>query len=416
MSEIATTQDTPAFDVESVRKDFPILTRLVNGKPLVYFDTAASAQRPNAVIDATSRFYREHNANIHRGVHTLSQEATEDYENARIKVAAFINAPSSSELVFTRGTTESINLVAQAFARPMLKPGDEILISHMEHHSNIVPWQMLCEQTGAVLKVVPINERGELVWESFLSMLSGRVRMLGIVHVSNALGTVNPIARICAEAHRHGIPVLVDGAQAVPHQAVDVQALGCDFYCFSGHKMYGPTGIGALWAPMKTLEAMLPYQGGGEMIKTVSFDGTVYNEPPGKFEAGTPNIAGSVGFGAAVDYLDSLGMKNISAYEAGLLAYATEALLDIEGLRIVGTAADKAGVISFTINDIHPHDIGTIIDHYGVAIRTGHHCAMPAINHFGLPATARASLGIYNDRSDVDILVAALKDARKMFG
>lgn len=415
MSEIATSHGAPAFDVEAVRRDFPILARLVNGKPLVYFDTAASAQRPNAVIDATSRFYREHNANIHRGVHTLSQEATADYEHARAKVAAFINAPSASELVFTRGTTESINLVAQAFARPMLKPGDEILISHMEHHSNIVPWQILCEQTGAVLKVAPINEHGELIWESFLDMLSGRVKMIGIVHVSNALGTVNPITEICREAHQYGIPVLVDGAQAVPHQAVDVQALGCDFYCFSGHKMYGPTGIGALWAPMKTLETMQPYQGGGEMIKTVTFEETVYNEPPGKFEAGTPNIAGSVGFGAAVEYLESLGMGNIAAYEAGLLAYATESLLKIEGLRIVGTAARKAGVISFTLGEIHPHDIGTIIDHYGVAIRTGHHCAMPAIKHFGLPATARASLGIYNTCDDVDTLVESLIQTRQMF-
>jgi len=409
-------QDGRAFDVDAVRSDFPILVRKVNGKPLVYFDTAASAQRPLAVIEATSRFYREHNANIHRGVHTLSQEATEDYENARIKVAAFIHAPSSSELVFTRGTTESINLVAQAFARPMLKPGDEILISHMEHHSNIVPWQILCEQTGAVLKVIPINRRGELVMDAFRDMLSERVKMMGIVQVSNALGTVNPIAEICAEAHRYGIPVLVDGAQAVPHQAVDVQALGCDFYCFSGHKMYGPTGIGALWAPMATLQAMQPYQGGGEMIRTVSFEGTEYNEPPGKFEAGTPNIAGSVGFGATVDYLESLGMENIAAHEAELMTYATAALLAIDGLRIIGTAANKAGVISFTLDDIHPHDIGTIIDHYGVAIRTGHHCAMPAIKHFGLPATARASLGIYNTRSDVDILVDALRQARKMLG
>jgi cysteine desulfurase/selenocysteine lyase len=407
--------ESAVFDVKRVREDFPILQRKIHGKPLVYFDTAASAQRPLAVIEATDRFYRTRNANIHRGVHTLSQEATEDYENARKKVAGFINAPSSDELVFTRGTTESINLVAQAFARPMLNPGDEILISHMEHHSNIVPWQMLCEQTGAELKVIPINDRGELEMDAFRSMLSGRVKMMGIVHVSNALGTVNPIADICRAAHEFDIPVLVDGAQAAPHQALDVQVLGCDFYCFSGHKMYGPTGIGALWAPMATLQAMQPYQGGGEMIKTVSFEGTEYNEPPGKFEAGTPNIAGSVGFGAVVDYLESLGMDKIAAYEAELLAYATEKLSAIDGLRIVGTAANKAGVISFAIGDIHPNDIGTIIDHYGVAIRTGHHCAMPAIKHFGLPATARMSLGIYNTTEEVDLLVEALLKAQKMF-
>jgi cysteine desulfurase/selenocysteine lyase len=407
--------DLSGFNVQSVRDDFPILQREVHGKPLVYFDTAASAQRPLAVIEATDRFYREHNANIHRGVHTLSQEATEEYEGARIKVANFINAPSSSELVFTRGTTESINLVAQAYTRPKLSAGDEILISHMEHHSNIVPWQILCEQTGAVLKVIPINERGELEMEAFHSMLSEQVKMIGIVHVSNALGTVNPIREICTAAHECGIPVLVDGAQAVPHQPVDVQSLGCDFYCFSGHKMYGPTGIGGLWANFETLQAMDPYQGGGEMIKTVSFEGTEYNDSPGKFEAGTPNIAGAVGFGAVVDYLQGLGMDKIAAYEAELLAYATEKLSGIEGLRIVGTAENKAGVISFMLGDIHPNDIGTIIDHYGVAIRTGHHCAMPALKHFGLPGTCRASLGIYNNEADVDALAGALIKARKMF-
>ncbi len=348
-------------------------------------------------------------------MHTLSQEATAAYEGARERVARFINAPSASEVVFTRGTTESINLVAQSFARPMLKPGDEILISHMEHHSNIVPWQILCEQTGAELKVIPFNDRGELKMDVFQSMLSDRVKIMGIVHVSNALGTVNPIQEICQAAHQYSIPVLVDGAQAMPHQAVDVQALACDFYCFSGHKMYGPTGIGALWAPLATLEAMEPYQGGGEMIKTVSFEGTEYNDPPGKFEAGTPNIAGGVGFGAAVDYLESLGMDQIAAYEAELLAYATDKLTAIDGLRIIGTAANKAGVISFMLDEIHPNDIGTIIDHYGVAIRTGHHCAMPAIRFFGLPATARVSLGIYNTREDVDILVEALLKARQMF-
>jgi cysteine desulfurase/selenocysteine lyase len=416
MSDLSASPDGSfSFDIDQVRADFPILQKQIHGKPLVYFDTAASAQRPLAVIEATDDFYRNHNANIHRGVHTLSQEATEAYEGARAKVAGFINAHSEREIVFTRGTTESINLVAQAFARPMLKPGDEILISRMEHHSNIVPWQILCEQTGAELKVIPINDRGELEMGAFHSMLSERVKIMGIVHVSNALGTVNPIREICQAAHQFDIPVLVDGAQAMPHQAVDVQDLGCDFYCFSGHKMYGPTGIGALWAPYATLDAMDPYQGGGEMIKTVSFEGTEYNDPPGKFEAGTPNIAGGVGFGAAVDYLESLGMDNIHAYEAELLAYATEKLSAIDGLRIVGTAANKAGVISFMLDDIHPNDIGTIIDHYGVAIRTGHHCAMPAIKFFGLPATCRASFGIYNNTSDVDVLVDSLLKAREMF-
>jgi cysteine desulfurase/selenocysteine lyase len=415
MSKTSAQAAVPAYDVQRVRADFPILQRQVHGKPLVYFDTAASAQRPLAVIEATDRYYRQHNANIHRGVHALSQEATEAYEGARDRVAAFINAPSRDELVFTRGTTESINLVAQAFLRPILKAGDEILISHMEHHSNIVPWQILCGQTGAVLKVAPINTRGELELDAMLGMLTENVKLVGIGHVSNALGTVNPVAEICTAARALGIPVLVDGAQAMPHQAVDVQALGCEFYCFSGHKMYGPTGIGGLWAPLATLEAMPPYQGGGEMIKTVSFEGTEYNEPPGKFEAGTPNIAGAVGLGAAVDYLESLGMDEIARYEAGLMAYATEQLSAIDGLRIIGTAAKKAGVISFTLDDIHPNDIGTIIDHYGVAIRTGHHCAMPVIRHFGLPATARASLGIYNTAAEVDVLVDALHKTKAMF-
>lgn len=415
MSKAGAQAAVPAYDVQRVRADFPILQREVHGKPLVYFDTAASAQRPLAVIEATDHFYRQLNANIHRGVHCLSQEATEAYEGARDRVAAFVNAPSRDELVFTRGTTESINLVAQAFLRPILKAGDEILISHMEHHSNIVPWQILCGQTGAVLKVAPINTRGELELDAMLGMLTENVKLVGIGHVSNALGTVNPVAEICTAARALGIPVLVDGAQAMPHQAVDVQALGCEFYCFSGHKMYGPTGIGGLWAPLATLEAMPPYQGGGEMIKTVSFEGTEYNEPPGKFEAGTPNIAGAVGLGAAVDYLESLGMDEIARYEAGLMAYATEQLSAIDGLRIIGTAAKKAGVISFTLDDIHPNDIGTIIDHYGVAIRTGHHCAMPVIRHFGLPATARASLGIYNTAAEVDVLVDALHKTKAMF-
>ncbi|KAA9133395.1 cysteine desulfurase [Marinihelvus fidelis] len=416
MSDLAATGTAPALDVESIRAQFPILERQVHGKPLVYFDTAASAQRPRAVIDAVSRFYETQNANIHRGVHLLSQEATDAYESARTRVAKFINAPSRDELVFTRGTTESINLVAQAFLRPRLQPGDEIVVSEMEHHSNIVPWQMLCEQVGATLKVIPFNDAGELDLDAMDELLGPRVKLLAVVHVSNALGTVNPVAEICARAKAKGIPVLLDGAQAVPHQAVDVQALGCDFYCFSAHKMYGPTGVGALWAPMATLKAMAPYQGGGEMILKVSFDGTEYAAPPNKFEAGTPNIAGAVGFGAAVDWLDGLGMDRVAAYEAALLAAGTERLQSVPGLNIVGTARAKAGVISFTLDGVHPHDIGTIIDHYGVAIRTGHHCAMPAIARFGLPATARASLAVYNTVAEFDVLVEALHGVREMFG
>ena len=403
------------LDVAAVRADFPILSRAVHGKPLVYLDTAASAQRPRQVIEAVDRFYRTHNANIHRGVHTLSQEATEDYENARVRVAGFINAPSTEELVFTRGTTESINLVAQAWLRPRLQAGDEILVSRMEHHANIVPWQMLCQQTGAVLKTVPFNERGELDMEAFHAQLTDRVKLVGIVAVSNALGTINPVADICAAAQALDIPVLVDGAQATPHGAVDVQALGCTFFCFSGHKMYGPTGIGGVWAPMDVLESMEPYQGGGEMIRKVTFEATEYADPPGKFEAGTPNIAGAVGLAAAVDYLEGLGMASVAAHEAELLRVGTEKLEAVEGLRVVGTAAKKAGVISFVIDGIHPHDIGTIIDHYGVAIRTGHHCAMPAIADFQLPATARASFGVYNTVEEIDVLVEALEKTREMF-
>ena len=403
------------FDIEQVRKDFPILTRTVHGKPLVYLDTAASAQRPLAVIEATDRFYREHNANVHRGVHTLSQEATDLYEGARRRLADHINAASEREIIFTRGTTESINLVAQSFLRPKLRPGDEILVTHREHHSNIVPWQMLCEQTGAVLKVAPINQRGELELDALEAMLSERVKLLGIVHISNALGTINPVAEVCRMAGRFGIPVLVDGAQGMPHSRVNVQALGCEFYCLSGHKMYGPTGIGALWAREKTLDAMPPWQGGGEMISRVTFEKSTWNELPAKFEAGTPNIAGGVGLGAAIEYLDGLGMDAIAAHERELLAYATERLRAIEDFRIIGTARNKAGVISFTLGDIHPHDLGTIIDHYGVALRTGHHCTMPVMQFFGVPATARASFGLYNTKAEVDVLVDALENARRMF-
>jgi cysteine desulfurase/selenocysteine lyase len=403
------------LDVQKVREDFPILTRQVHGKPLVYFDTAASAQRPLAVIEAIDNFYRLHNANVHRGVHQLSQEATDLYEAARRSLARFINARSEREVIFTRGTTESINLVAQSFLRPRIGPGDEILITHMEHHSNIVPWQMLCEQTGASLKVVPINQRGELELDVLETMLSERVKLLGIVHISNALGTVNPIEEVVRMARRFDIPVLVDGAQAMPHQQVDVQALACDFYCLSGHKMYGPTGIGALWAREEILEDMPPWQGGGEMISKVTFEETIFNELPAKFEAGTPNIAGGVGLGAAVEYLSGLGMDAISAHENQVLEVATGKLSAIEGLRIIGTARHKAGVISFTLGDIHPHDLGTVIDHYGVALRTGHHCAMPVMQFFNVPATARVSFGLYNTLEEVDILIDALEQSREMF-
>ena len=415
MNDTAPKMTGPGLDIDKVRADFPILQRTVHGKPLVYFDTAASAQRPLPVIEAVDNFYRRHNANIHRGVHTLSQEATDDHEQARTKIAGFINAPSDQEIIFTRGATESINLVAYSFLRPRLQPGDEILITWMEHHSNIVPWQLLCEETGATLKVVPINQRGELEMDALAEMLTGRVKLLGVVQVSNALGTVNPVAEICAMARKKGIPVLIVGAQASPHQAVDVQALGCDFYCFSGHKMYGPTGIGVLWGRYEHLQAMTPYQGGGEMIRHVTFEKSVFNDAPGKFEAGTPNIAGAIGLGAAVDYLQGLGMDKVAAWEARLLAYGTERLAQVEGFRMIGTAANKAGVMSFVLGDIHANDVGTLVDLHGVAIRTGHHCAMPVVQYFGLPATARASLGIYNTMEEIDVLADALEKTSAMF-
>ena len=403
------------LDIDAVRADFPILSRTVHGKPLIYFDTAASAQRPLAVIEATDSFYRNHNANVHRGVHTLSQEATDQYEYGRRRLAEFINAPSDREVVFTRGTTEAINLVAQSYLREKLGPGDEILITHMEHHSNIVPWQLLRDQTGADLKVVPVNERGELRMDVLQSMLSERVKLMGIVNISNALGTINPVAEVCRMARAFNIPVLVDGAQATPHTRVDVQALGCTFFCLSAHKMYGPTGIGALWAPEAVLVAMPPWQGGGEMISRVTFEKSTWNELPSKFEAGTPNIAGAIGLGAAVDYLDSLGMDAIGAHEQSLLEYATRRMNEVDGLRIIGTAEHKTGVISFTLDGVHPHDLGTIIDHFGVAIRTGHHCTMPLMQFFDVPATARVSFGLYNTHQEIDAWMDALQQARQMF-
>lgn len=403
-----------AFDVAKIRRDFPILSRQVQGKPLVYLDNAASAQRPRSVIDAIRALYEQHNANVHRGVHTLSGEATDCYEQAREAVRGHINAPSSREIIFTRGTTESINLVAQSFARPRLQAGDEILISHMEHHSNIVPWQMVCEQTGATLKVIPITPAGELDLDALAKLLTDRVKLLALVHVSNAMGTINPVQSICAMARARGIPVLLDGAQALPHLDVDVQALDCDFYCFSSHKMYGPTGIGVLYGREALLEAMPPWQGGGEMIAEVTFEHTVYSELPAKFEAGTPHIAGAAGMHAAIKYLQSVGLPAIAAHEADLLEYASRRLGEIKGLRIIGQAREKASVIAFVVAGIHPHDLGTLVDLEGVAIRTGHHCAMPLNQYFGVPATARASFGMYNTTGEVDVLVNAVEKARTM--
>ncbi len=392
------------FDVDSIRADFPILQQTINGRPLAYLDNAASSQRPRQVIDAMSRYYEHDHANVHRGVHTLSNRATEAYERARDAVRRFLNAADRQEIIFTRGTTEAINLVASSFGQS-LRPGDEILISQMEHHSNIVPWQFACERSGAKLSVVPINDRGELILEEFHSRLGERTRLVAVAHVSNALGTVNPVEEIAGAARSRGIPVLIDGAQAVPHQAVDVQALGCDFYAFSGHKMCGPTGIGALYGRKEWLNRLPPYQGGGEMIQTVSFDHTVYNELPFKFEAGTPNVAGAVGLGAAIGYLETIGMSQIAAYEKRLLNYATQALDNMPEVTIVGRATRKAAVISFIVEGVHPHDLGTVLDHQGVAIRTGHHCAMPLMEFLGLPGTARASLAFYNTESDIDQLI-----------
>ncbi len=413
------THAQPLTDAQSVvaacRADFPALAQDVNGHALVYLDSAASAQQPAVVIDAIARYERHDHANVHRGVHTLSHRATDAYEGARETLRAFINASSTSEVVFTSGTTESINLVAQSFCRPTLGPGDKVLITHLEHHANIVPWQLVCEQTGAELVVAPINERGELELDALFALMDEAVRLLAITHVSNALGTINPIRDIIAHAHSRDIPVLVDGAQGVPHMKVDVRDLDCDFYAFSGHKMFGPTGTGVLYGKETLLDAMPPYQGGGDMILEVSFSGTTFNELPYKFEAGTPNISGVVGFGAAARYLEDLGMHNVEAWEHELSRYMTRQLAALEDIRLIGTAADKAGVQSFLLGDIHPHDLGTILDHQGVAIRTGHHCAMPVMEFFGVPGTARASLALYNNFDDVDRLVAALEKAREIF-
>ena len=404
------------LDVERIRRDFPILSRQIRGKPLVYLDNGASAQRPSAVIDAEREYYERHHANVHRGVHTLSQEATDLFEGAREKVRGFLNAASTKEIVFVRGTTEAINLVAQAWGRPRLGKGDEIVITWLEHHANIVPWQQVCEQTGAGLKVVPIDRRGVVDFDAYLGMLGPKTRMVAIAHVSNALGTVLPVEKFVAAAREQGITTLVDGAQAVPHQRVDVRSLGCDFYAFSGHKLYGPTGIGVLYGREEVLDEMPPWQGGGDMILTVSFERTTYNHLPFKFEAGTPNIAGAVALGTAIDYVEGVGLDRIAAYEAGLLGYATERLSAVPGLTIVGTAPEKASLVSFVIDGVHPHDLGTILDAEGVAIRTGHHCAMPVMDFFEVPATARASFAFYNTRAEIDALVTALGRAREMLG
>ena len=403
------------FPVETYRQDFPILQQAVRDKPLVYLDNAATAQKPRQVIDVLDEYYRSYNSNIHRGVHTLSELATDAYETARKKIQHFINAESLKEIIFVRGTTEGINLVAQSYGRSRLGAGDEIIISTMEHHSNIVPWQLLCEQTGAVLKVIPINDAGELDMEEYKNLLGERTRIVAVVHVSNALGTVNPIAEINALAHAAGAVTIFDGAQAAPHTRLDVAALDCDFYTFSGHKLFGPTGIGVLYGKQALLEDMPPYHGGGDMIKMVTFEKTLYNDLPYKFEAGTPYIAGVIGLGAAVDYVSDVGLDRIQDYEHGLLQYATAAAGGVPGLRQIGTAADKASILSFVVDGIHPHDLGTILDHEGVAIRTGHHCAMPVMERYGIPATARASFAFYNTTEEVDKLVAGIDKAKDIF-
>ncbi|MGO9930367.1 MAG: cysteine desulfurase [Steroidobacteraceae bacterium] len=407
--------DHRPFDVDAARREFPILARMVRGKPLAYLDNGASAQRPACVIDAVNDYERRHHANIHRGVHTLSQEATALFENARDRLVRFVNARSRAEIIFVRGTTEAINLVAQSYARPILKSGDEVLITHLEHHANIVPWQMVCDQTGAKLVVAPIDSRGEVHVDAVVSLMSPRTRIFACAHVSNALGTVLPVRRLIAAAKARGIATLLDGAQAVSHMSVDVQELGCDFYAFSSHKMYGPTGVGVLYGREQLLERMPPWQGGGEMILAVTFAKTTYNGLPNKFEAGTPNISGAVGLGAAVDFLGALDLQAARAHESALLVHATAVLSRIPGLRIIGSAADKASLVSFVVEGVHPHDLGTILDEDGIAVRTGHHCAMPVMDFFKLPATARASFAFYNTFDEIDRLALGIERARKIF-
>jgi cysteine desulfurase/selenocysteine lyase len=414
VAPIADAAASAAFDESRSREDFPILRRTVHGKPLVYLDNAATSQKPQCVIDCEARYYCELNANIHRGVHSLSQQSTDAYEAARDKVRRFINAARREEIVFVRGATEAINLVAASYGQ-RLKPGDEILITEMEHHSNIVPWQLLCERSGAVLRVAPIDEAGELMLDEFENRLNARTRLVAVTHLSNALGTINSVKRIIDLAHAKGIAVLIDGAQAAPHMKIDVQGLGCDFYAFSGHKLYGPTGVGVLYGKAALLEAMPPYQGGGDMIRQVTFAKTTFNELPYKFEAGTPHIAGVIGLGAAIDYVGALGLDAIAAHEHGLLAYATEQARAVCGLRLIGTARNKASILSFVVEGVHPHDVGTILDAEGIAVRAGHHCAMPVMEHFHIPATVRASFALYNTRAEVDALFRAVRKAQRMF-
>jgi cysteine desulfurase / selenocysteine lyase len=404
------------FDVEKVRRDFPILHQKVHGKPLVYLDNAATTQKPLAVIEALENYYSRDNSNIHRGVHALSERATEQYEKTRVAAQRFLNATDSKEIIFVRGTTEAINLVAQTYGRKHVGAGDEVQITAMEHHSNIVPWQMLCDEKGAKLRVAPINDRGELELEEFEKLLGPKTKIVAVSHLSNALGTINPVRELVRMAHKHNIPVLVDGAQAVPRMAVDVRDLDCDFYAISGHKMYAPTGIGVLYGKAELLEAMPPYQGGGDMIASVTFDKTVYNRLPYKFEAGTPNIADTIALGAAIEYLEQLGLEAIERHEHDLLSYATRAVEAIPGVKIIGTAREKSGVLSFTMDGMHPHDIGTILDREGIAVRTGHHCAQPVMQRFGIPATARASFGLYNTRQEVDALVAGIHKVAEVLG
>ena len=406
---------TTSFDVNSVRNDFPILKQRVNGNPLVYLDNGATSQKPQAVIDAIVEYYTTTNSNVHRGVHTMSQQATDEYEGARSKVREFVNAGSDREIIFTRNTTEGVNLVAHSYGRHNVGPGDDVIVSNMEHHSNIVPWQMLCEEKGANLKVVPIDDSGELMMDEYQKMLSPRTKLVSITHVSNALGTILPARQIVDMAHSYGTPVLLDGAQAVPHMAVDMQELDCDFYVFSGHKLFGPTGIGILYGKESYLESMPPFLGGGDMIKSVTFERTIYNDLPYKFEGGTPDISGAIGLGAAIDYVNGLGFDKITAHENELLRYGTEALESIAGVQIVGTAAHKAGILSFVMDSAHPHDIGTILDEQGIAIRTGHHCAQPVMHRFQIPATARASLAFYNTKEDIDALVKGIDRVIEVF-
>jgi len=404
------------YDVNRIREDFPILKQIVHGKPLVYLDNAATTQKPLQVLKELERYYYTMNANIHRGVHALSQEATEAYESSRIKIKKFINALGKNEIIFTRGTTESINLVAQTYGRKNFFEGDEIIISHMEHHSNIVPWQMICEERNAKLRVIPIDESGELVFEEFEKMINEKTKFVSVVYASNSLGTVNPVKKIIDLAHSYNIPVLLDAAQAINHLKVDVQELDCDFLAFSGHKLYGPTGIGILYGKVNHLDSMPPYQGGGDMISKVTFEKTLYNELPYKFEAGTPNIAGAIGLGAAIDYVQKVGIDNIAKHENNLLDYATQKVSELNGLRIIGTSKNKISVLSFVLENVHPHDVGTFLDFEGVAIRTGHHCTQPIMDRYGIPATSRASFGMYNTFEEVDVLVNGLKKILEVFG